>query len=124
MSADRLIQAPGNGARLHRQELGVEGRAVSNRRQPLERALAVVELPLGVRVRARRAHRELDIDEQHVSARGDQLVRQLAATLGAWLTYKARPARSLLKSSEVCDDGSLAQRGPSPDDARRYGRRE
>ncbi|MDP9136077.1 MAG: phosphatase PAP2 family protein [Actinomycetota bacterium] len=47
-----------------------------------------------------------------------------AATLGAWLTYKARPARSLLKSSEVCDDGSLAQRGPSPDDARRYGRRE
>jgi hypothetical protein len=77
VSADRLMQAPGNGARLHRQELGVEGRVVSNRRKPLERALAVVELPLAVRVRARRAHRERDTDEQHISARGDQLVRQL-----------------------------------------------
>lgn len=52
-------------------------RIVSYRGEPLQRAPAIVELPLGVSVRAGCAHNHLDEDEQHVAVHGEKLPGQL-----------------------------------------------
>ena len=52
MSADGLMKAAGHRACLDGQQLRVGVRIVSHRGEPLQRAPAVVELPLGVGVRA------------------------------------------------------------------------
>jgi hypothetical protein len=77
MSADGLMKAAGHRAGLDGQQLGVGVRIVSYRGEPLQRAPAVVELPLGVSVRAGCAHHHFDEDQQHVAVGGDQLLGQL-----------------------------------------------
>jgi hypothetical protein len=77
MSADGLMKAAGHRACLDRQQLRVGVRIVSHRGEPLQRAPALVELPLGVGVRAGCAHHHLDEDQQHVAVGGDQLLGQL-----------------------------------------------
>ena len=77
MSADGLMKAAGHRACLDGQQLGVGVRVVSHRGEPLQRAPAVVELPLGVCVRAGCARHHFDEDQQHVAVGGDQLLGQL-----------------------------------------------
>ena len=81
VSADGLMKAAGHRAGLDGQQLCFGARTISHRRKPLQRAPAVVELPLGVGLRAGRPHDHLDIHQQQVAVQGDQLLGQLEGVL-------------------------------------------